>query len=195
MMLSALTFRASSVTLSRAMSLFGGAALVTAFGLAAPDPALAQATPAPAPAKEASVAKKPVVKSSTAASKKKAAAAVPPPEPEVMVAAADELQLAAAKEVLLGESGCEFNQKIQVDPSTVHPGYVDVSFNKKKYTMKPVMSPTGALRLEDVRSEALMIQIASKSMVMNQKTGQRLVDNCVHPHQSTVAADSQVLMK
>jgi hypothetical protein len=27
-------------------------------------------------------------------------------------------------------------------------------------------------------------------MVMNQKTGQRLVDNCVHPDQRTVSADS-----
>ena len=42
-----------------------------------------------------------------------------------------------------------------------------------------------------------MIQIASKTMVMNQKTGQRLVDNCVHPEQRTVSADSgaPVLLK
>ena len=97
----------------------------------------------------------------------------------------------------MGESGCEFNQKIQVDANAQHPGYVDMSFNQKKYTMKPVLSPTGALRLEDVRREALMIQIASKTMVMNQKTGQRLVDNCVHPDQRTVSADSgpAVLLK
>lgn len=193
MMFPALSFRVPAVTFSRACSLLSGAALVAAFGIVAPESAIAQATPAPA--KQASIAKKPVVKSSAAARKKKAAAA-PPPEPEVVVAAADEQQLAAAKEVLLGESGCEFNQKIQVDPSATHPGYVDMSFNKKKYTMKPVMSPTGALRLEDVRSEALMIQIASKTMVMNQKTGQRLVDNCVHADQKTVSADTtQVLMK
>ena len=114
----------------------------------------------------------------------------PEPEPEIEMAAADEKQLAAAKEVLLGESGCEFDQKIQVHANAAHPGYVDMSYNKKKYTMKPVLSPTGALRLEDVRSEALMIQIASKTMVMNQKTGQRMVDNCVHPDQRTVSADS-----
>ena len=58
--------------------------------------------------------------------------------------AADEQQLAAAKEVLLGESGCEFDQKIQVDANAQHPGYVDMSFNKKKYTLKPVLSSTGA---------------------------------------------------
>jgi hypothetical protein len=33
-------------------------------------------------------------------------------------------------------------------------------------------------------------------MVMNQKTGQRLVDNCVHANQANVSADTtQVLMK
>ena len=185
-------FRAPAVSFSQVMSLISGAAVLAVIGLGAPVPALAQV--APAPGKQAGVSKQsPVAKPSKAASKKKAAAQ---PEPEVVVAAADEQQLGAAKEVLLGESGCEFNQKIQVDASAMHPGYVDMSFNKKKYTMKPVLSPTGALRLEDVRSEALMIQIASKTMVMNQKTGQRLVDNCVHPDQSTVSADStQVLMK
>ena len=42
---------------------------------------------------------------------------------------------------------------------------------------------TGALRLEDVRGETLFIQIRNKSMLMNQKSGQRLVDDCVHPSQ------------
>ncbi len=186
------TFRVPAVSFFHTVSLISAAALVAVIGLGTPIPALAQATPAPGT--QASVSKQsPVAKPSKAASKKKAAAQ---PEPEVVVAAADEQQLAAAKEVLLGESGCEFNQKIQVDASATHPGYVDMSFNKKKYTMKPILSPTGALRLEDVRSEALMIQIASKTMVMNQKTGQRLVDNCVHPDQSTVTADTTpVLMK
>ena len=56
--------------------------------------------------------------------------------------------------------------------------------------MKPMISSTGAVRLEDVQKEALLIQIANKTMVMNQKTGQRLVDNCVHAAQRTVTADS-----
>jgi hypothetical protein len=49
--------------------------------------------------------------------------------------------------------------------------------------MKPVMSSTGALRLEDVKGRMLMIQIANKSMVMDTKIGQRLVDGCVHEKQ------------
>ncbi len=192
-------------------ALLGSAALVAFLTLGAPvaaqaesaapaKPAPAKAgSAAPASAKQASASKDAaaVKKASNPPAKKSAKKAEPQPEPEVEIAAADEQQLAAAKEVLLGESGCEFNQKIQVDANAQHPGYVDMSFNKKKYTMKPILSPTGALRLEDVRSEALMIQIASKTMVMNQKTGQRLVDNCVHADQRTVSADSgpAVLLK
>jgi hypothetical protein len=186
--------------LSRAGSalsaLLGGAALTAFMTMAAPAFAQAPSSPAakPAPAKQASSAKDAgAVKNASAAKSSKRPpkkAVEPQPEPEVEISAADEQQLAAAKEVLLGESGCEFDQKIQVNANAQHPGYVDMSFNKKKYTLKPVLSPTGAVRLEDVRSEALMIQIASKTMVMNQKTGQRLVDNCVHPDQSTVSADS-----
>ena len=193
-------------------ALLGNAALVAFMTLAVPGAVQAQsAAPAkpapakaggtaPASAKQASVSKDAAaVKKATNPPAKKSAkkAAEPQPEPEVEITAADEQQLAAAKEVLLGESGCEFNQKIQVDANAQHPGYVDMSFNKKKYTMKPILSPTGALRLEDVRSEALMIQIASKTMVMNQKTGQRLVDNCVHADQRTVSVDTgpAVLLK
>jgi len=186
-------------------ALLGSAALAAFMTMAAPAAAQAQSAPAakPAAAQQASSAKDGgAAKGASAAkgssSKGKGKKAVEPqPEPEVEIAAADEQQLAAAKEVLLGESGCEFDQKIQVDANAQHPGYVDMSFNKKKYTLKPVLSSTGALRLEDVRSEALMIQIASKTMVMNQKTGQRLVDNCVHADQRTVSADSgaPVLLK
>ncbi len=176
-------------------------------GAAAAGAAWAQATPAaPLPAKPVSVApaakeaapapaeKKPPVKQVKRSAKKEPPA--PVPEVEVVMVDADAVQLLAAKEVLVGESGCEFGQKIEVGANPSHPGYINLNFNKKTYTMKPVLSTTGAVRLEDVRSETLMIQIASKSMVMNQKTGQRLVDNCVHPDQQTVTADTtQVLMK
>jgi hypothetical protein len=45
--------------------------------------------------------------------------------------------------------------------------------------MKPVESQTGAIRLEDVKGETLVVQIAAKSMLLNVKTGQRLLDGCV----------------
>jgi hypothetical protein len=53
--------------------------------------------------------------------------------------------------------------------------------------MKPVLSSTGALRLEDVKGRMLMIQIANKSMVMDTQIGQRLVDGCMHEKQREFA--------
>ncbi|MGE0311535.1 MAG: hypothetical protein AB7P21_07955 [Lautropia sp.] len=100
------------------------------------------------------------------------------------VAAADESQMAASRVVYLGRSNCEFNQSISVTPNQQYPGYVDLAHGKKRWLMRPVISPTGAVRLEDVRNEALLIQIGSKTMLMNQKTGQRMVDNCIHPQQA-----------
>jgi hypothetical protein len=54
--------------------------------------------------------------------------------------------------------------------------------------MKPVLSSTGALRLEDVTGRTLMIQIANKSMLLDTKIGQRLLDDCVHPEQEKLMA-------
>jgi hypothetical protein len=44
--------------------------------------------------------------------------------------------------------------------------------------MKPVLSSTGAIRLEDTKGETIVVQIAAKSMLMNVKAGQRMVDGC-----------------
>ena len=109
-----------------------------------------------------------------------AAAAVLAP---IAVQAADSQQMAAFDRVNLGVSQCEFRQTVSVNKSAQHPGYVDLGFKGKQWLMKPVLSSTGALRLEDVRGETLFIQIRNKSMLMNQKSGQRLVDECVHPSQ------------
>ena len=111
---------------------------------------------------------------------KAAAAAVAAP---MAVPAADALQMEAMARVNQGVSTCEFRQQVHISESAAHPGYVDLSFKGKQWLMKPVISSTGALRLEDVRAETLFIQIRNKSMLMNQKTGQRLVDACVHPAQ------------
>ena len=197
----------SSFTGSRLFARFPGAtilgslAVLALAGLAAPQ-SLAEpaAKPKQAPAKTASAkptapradAKATTVKTAAARSSSRTVKAkdlAPAPAPEVEVAAADEQQLHASRSIHMGDSECEFNQKITIKPSR-HAGYVDLSFGRKTYVMKPMITSTGALRLEDVQKEALLIQIANKTMVMNQKTGQRLVDNCVHAAQRTVTADS-----
>lgn len=142
------------------------------------------ATEAQASAKVASATTEKKKPARARAAKAAAAAAA---VPVAAVAAADAQQMSAMQRVNEGVSLCEFNQQVSVTASQQYPGYVDLSFKKKRWLMKPVLSSTGALRLEDVAGETLFIQIRNKSMLMNQKNGQRLVDGCVHPRQQASA--------
>ena len=134
-------------------------------------PALAQPNPAAKPAPKAA---KP------APAKK---AATPPPPPEPVLAEANEAQLAAAERAYLGDYACEFKETVRIEKHPKMAGYIDVFWKKNHFTMKPVLSSTGALRLEDVSGRTLMIQIANKSMLLDTKIGQRLIDDCIHPEQ------------
>ena len=132
-----------------------------------------------APAKPAA---KPAVKKAAPAK-----AAPKPPVEEPLPAASSE-QASAAQMTNFGHYDCEFNQQVEVAMNPKYDGYVDVTFGKQKYTMKPVLSSTGALRLEDVKGQTLMLQIAYKSMLMDVKAGRRLVDECVSEKQRLAKA-------
>jgi hypothetical protein len=97
-------------------------------------------------------------------------------------------QMAAAAMAHFGTYDCEFNEKVNVDMNRKFDGYLDVKHKNRVWIMKPVMSSTGALRLEDVKGRMLMLQIANKSMVMDTQVGQRVVDNCVHEKQREAMA-------
>ncbi len=136
-------------------------------------------------AEAAQTAPQPARKPAKVATKPKAAA---PPAEWVAEPATPE-QVSASERVYYGDYDCDFKQVIQITASERHPSYVELRFAKNTYLMKPVLSTTGAVRLEDVKGQTLMIQIASKSMLMNVRTGTRLVDACVSPSQR-VAMDS-----
>jgi hypothetical protein len=87
----------------------------------------------------------------------------------------------AAELVHYGVYECEFNQSVNILASTTYHFYVNVKHGKTTWLMKPVLSTTGAVRLEDVKGETLIVQIATKSMLLNVKTGQRIVDACISP--------------
>jgi len=148
-------------------------AFAVALALVAAPAAQAQ-TSTPAPSKKPAPTGKAAPKKAAAAKK-----AVEPPPP----AEAGPEQIDAAGRVYYGTYDCEFKQTIDIVASPKYPSYVDVKHGKVDYLMKPVLSSTGAVRLEDVRGETLMVQIASKSMLLNVKTAQRLVDDCVSPKQ------------
>lgn len=147
------------------------ALIVSAFALA---PAVAAEPTKPAA--------KPAAKTARKAAPAPVAFAVPDAQPD---------QVKAAELVYYGAYDCEFQQSVNVVQSPKHPAYVDVKFGSGAWLMKPVLSSTGAIRLEDVRGETLMVQISSKSMLLNVKAGKRLVDDCVSPKQRELIAEAK----
>ena len=100
-------------------------------------------------------------------------------------------QIDAAGRVYYGAYECEFNQSVTIAKSEKHAAYVDVRSGKSTWLMKPVLSTTGAVRLEDVKGETLMVQIATKSMLLNVKAGKRLVDDCICEKQRALTAEAK----
>ena len=94
---------------------------------------------------------------------------------------------AIAANVHVGELPCELGQKVSLraDPNT--PGYFHMSLKGERFHMRPVQSSTGAVRLEDTAQGAVWIQLANKSMLMSQKQGRRLADECASPEQQAAA--------
>lgn len=97
-------------------------------------------------------------------------------------------QLAAAARVFTGGVDCEFNQKISLQPIEGTPGHFKLTYNKVSYTLVPQETTSGAVRLEDRKAGIVWLQIPAKSMLMNAKLGQRMVDSCQHSEQRTAAA-------
>jgi hypothetical protein len=99
------------------------------------------------------------------------------------VEAISQAQLEVAARVLTGDADCEFNQHVDVQPLAGVPGYFTVTYLKKHYRMLPRETSTGAVRLEDPDAGMVWLQIPTKSMLMNARIGQRMIDNCLHPVQ------------
>lgn len=99
-----------------------------------------------------------------------------------------ETQLQLADRVLTGDAACEFDQVVNVERIEGKPGYFRLKHKKAVYTLVPEETTTGALRLEDKKAGIVWLQIPSKSMLMNARIGQRIVDGCMHPEQRAAVA-------
>jgi len=98
-------------------------------------------------------------------------------------------QMQAADRVLIGRYECEFGKTVSIDRNDTNKGYFNLKLAKQSWVMKPVQSSTGAIRLEDVKGATLLIQILTKSMLMDVKAGHRMVDGCVHEVQRAAEAE------
>ncbi|RDI25910.1 hypothetical protein [Pseudacidovorax intermedius] len=160
-------------------------AFITAAALALPLSALAQTS---GTADKAATKAKPAAK---AASKDKvvhvkgkqhlkasAVKAVEETTPVADDAVLTDNDIEVAKRVFTGKIQCELGADVTVTADEAKPGFFTVSTKGAKYRMHPVESRTGAIRLEDSRAGAMWLQLGNKSMLMNQKQGVRMADEC-----------------
>lgn len=164
-------------------------ALIAAVALALPLAAMAQDAAKPA-AKAASstAAKTPPKKHQVTRKAAKAVEEVTPVNTDTDVTLS-EADLAVAQRVSTGKAQCELGADVTVTPDEKKPGFFTVSTKGAKYRMHPVESRTGAIRLEDPRAGAMWLQLGNKSMLMNQKAGLRLADECQTEAQVAFAAE------
>lgn len=94
---------------------------------------------------------------------------------------------AMASHVQVGTLACEFKQSVQLQPNQDKPGHFHLTIRNRHFDLRPVLSSTGAVRLEDKAQGAVWIQLANKSMLMDQKVGRRMADECQSPQQLAVA--------
>ena len=151
-------------------------------------PLFAQAQAAPAkPAAKAADAKAAPGRNPklSPAAQKAVEEATPLEEPDPSIKLTEE-DLAVARKVYVGEIPCELGAKVKLTPLK-REGFFLVQTGKNRFRMHPVESRTGAIRLEDPVRGAMWLQLGNKSMLMSQKLGQRLADECQSPEQLTYA--------
>ena len=171
-------------TIHTALSLSVAAALCLALAVSA---AAQTAAPAdkPKPAVKKAPAPKPEANSSRTNLKTTAKNVAAGIEAAEQALTPDEL--AIAERVHVGSLPCELGASVSLKPDSKAPGYFDVQGKNFKYRMFPVATTTGAIRLEDQKAGAVWLQLANKSMLMNQKQGVRLADECMSPAQVAMA--------
>ena len=148
---------------------------------AVPALALAQASPAAktAATPAAKQAAKPAPKAKLAPSARKAVEENTPIDDDLSIKLT-EADVEVSKKVYVGEIPCELGASVKITPMK-REGMFMVTTKGHRFRMHPVESRTGAIRLEDPQRGAMWLQLGNKSMLMSQKLGQRLADECQSP--------------
>ena len=154
--------------------------------------AQAATTPAKKPAQKSAAAKQPVpVKKGPASSRQQLKSATNQVAAGIRAAevALTPAELEVASRVQTGQMPCELGATVNLEADRKMPGYFDLTGNGFKYRMHVVPTTTGAIRLEDQHEGAVWLQLANKSMLMDQKGGKRLADECTTPTQVAAAEE------
>jgi hypothetical protein len=94
---------------------------------------------------------------------------------------------ALIERVSLGSVSCELGARVSLTMSVAQPGRFVLEHNQRRFHMVATPTTTGAIRLEDAAQGAVWLQLANKSMLMDQKNGRRLADACMNAAQMQVA--------
>jgi hypothetical protein len=106
------------------------------------------------------------------------AAAVAATKKPAPVAPLSEGQMQAAARVFLGDAQCSVGGLVKIAAVSGKPGHFMLQHGKNKHEVTPAVTETGAVRLENKKTGVVWIQIPAKSMMMNDKLGQRVADGC-----------------
>jgi len=113
------------------------------------------------------------------------------PSPLLPPAAAPVAQAAATSpatgEVWAGAYRCEHAEKVSLRPGA-SADLVELQWKAQRWQMRRIDSHSGAMRLEDASARMVWIQLANKSMLLDQRQGRRLLDECQHDVQVQTAA-------
>ena len=99
----------------------------------------------------------------------------------------NDAELAIALRVHLGKLPCELGQTVLLTSDGAAAGHFILLHAKSTYRVSPQETTTGAVRLEDKAAGVVWLQLANKSMLMSDKLGRRLVDECKSPEQERTA--------
>ena len=142
------------------------------------------------------VAQAQVAPQSRATAKQKANAVVQKPQPVapvevVQYAPLSPEHLTVAKDVVTGRFPCELAAHVVVTANPHSEGRFILELGREKHFLEPVLTSTGAVRLEDVKTGVTWLQLANKSMLLNQQLGKRLADACMSDGQTNVAREME----
>lgn len=93
----------------------------------------------------------------------------------------------AAAEVWSGAYQCEHAEKVSLRPGAA-TDQVELQWKAQRWQMRRIDSRSGAMRLEDASARMVWIQLPNKSMLLDQRQGKRLLDECQHDVQVQTAA-------
>lgn len=96
-------------------------------------------------------------------------------------------ELVIALQVHTGTLPCELGQTVVLTAEPAAAGFFTLVLGKSRYRVAPQETSTGAVRLEDKAAGIVWLQLANKSMLMDQKLGRRLADECKSPVQAQIA--------